>query len=100
MNAVSTLEPASPKPVVVFVDDDAGNRQAFHAAFREHMTVLLASDLHEAWMPLSTQRVHVVIADQRMPSTTGSELLAWVKERAKDAHLTLPPLPANLARAS
>jgi len=28
------------------------------------------------------------------------EALAWVKERAKDAGLTLPPLPANLARAS
>lgn len=80
MNAVSKLEPASPKPVVVFVDDDAGNRQAFHAAFREHMTVLLATDLQEAWMHLAAQPVHVIIADQRMPSTTGSELLAMVKE--------------------
>lgn len=81
MNALSNRELPGTKPVVVFVDDDAGNRQAFHAAFREHMTVLLASDLQEAWMHLAAQQVHVVIADQRMPSTTGSELLALVKER-------------------
>lgn len=81
MNAVAKdLRPVE-LPVVLFVDDDAGNRQAFQAAFRHHMQVLLAADLREAWIQLQAHPVHVVIADQRMPSTTGSELLTMVKER-------------------
>ena len=81
LNAIAHNEQPSAKPVVLFVDDDAGNRQGFQAAFRHQMTVLLAANLHEAWVHLSTQQVHVLIADQRMPTTTGSELLTLVKER-------------------
>lgn len=81
MNAVARdLQPVE-MPTVLFVDDDAGNRQAFQAAFRHHMRIVLAADLQEAWMQLSSQVVHVVIADQRMPRTTGSELLSMVKDR-------------------
>ena len=81
MNAlVRDLRPTE-LPTVLFVDDDAGNRQAFHAAFRHHMQVLLAADLPEAWIKLASNTVHVVIADQRMPRTPGSELLAMVKDR-------------------
>ncbi len=81
MNALAKDFNPADLPVVLFVDDDAGNRQAFHAAFRHHMQVLLAADLHEAWLQLTSHEVHVVIADQRMPNTTGSELLTLVKER-------------------
>lgn len=81
MNALSADSQPDERPLVLFVDDDAGNRQAFQAAFRHRMQVLLAADLHEAWALLSTNRVHVLIADQRMPASTGSELLALVKER-------------------
>ncbi|MBK7384255.1 MAG: response regulator [Flavobacteriales bacterium] len=81
MNALARdLQPVE-LPTVLFVDDDAGNRQAFHAAFRHQMNVLLAADLSEAWEHLGSKTVHVVIADQRMPRTTGSELLTMVKER-------------------
>ncbi|MBL0127430.1 MAG: response regulator [Flavobacteriales bacterium] len=81
MNALARdLQPVE-LPTVLFVDDDAGNRQAFHAAFRHQMNVLLAADLAEAWEHLGSKTVHVVIADQRMPRTTGSELLTMVKER-------------------
>jgi len=81
MNALAQVKQPLEKPVVLFVDDDAGNRQAFQAAFRHDMVVLLAADLQQAWMHLTTSRIHVVIADQRMPRTTGSELLTLVKER-------------------
>ena len=81
MNALSADHQPTELPTVLFVDDDAGNRQAFHAAFRHHMRILLAGDLHEAWIHLATTKVHVVIADQRMPRTSGSELLTLVKER-------------------
>jgi len=81
MNAVRPLQQTDPQPCVLFVDDDAGNRQAFRTAFRHAMTVLVARDLQEAWALLSSNHVHVVIADQRMPGTRGSELLALVRER-------------------
>ncbi len=81
MNAALRDTQPIQRPVVLFVDDDAANRQGFQAAFRHHMTVLLAADLHEAWVHLSSQEVHVVITDQRMPTISGSELLNLVRER-------------------
>lgn len=80
MNALARDPKPDLRPTVLFVDDDAGNRQAFRSAFRDSMIVLVAADLKEAWELLRTHRVHVVIADQRMPNTTGSELLALVKD--------------------
>ena len=81
MTALPLDQQSFERPTVLFVDDDAGNRQAFQAAFRHHMNVLLAKDLPEAWAQLSQQPVHVVISDQRMPRTSGSELLTLVKDR-------------------
>jgi DNA-binding NtrC family response regulator len=81
MSAVKPLPLIAAKPCVVFVDDDAGNRQAFTAAFRHAMTVLPAANISEVWAHLASHHVHVVIADQRMPGVRGSELLALVKER-------------------
>jgi len=81
MSAATPLPLLAPKPSVVFVDDDAGNRQAFRAAFREYMEVWTAASMEEVWALLQSKVVHVVIADQRMPGTKGSELLAQVKVR-------------------
>lgn len=81
MNAVHRLDPEHALPCVLFVDDDAGNRQAFQSTFRGHMRVLLAKDAHEVWAHLAANHVHVVIADQRMPDTRGCELLAQVRDR-------------------
>lgn len=69
------------RTVVLFVDDDAGNRQAFHATFRRAFEVLTASGFEEAWQFLSNRPVDVIITDQRMPGTTGSQLLSLVRER-------------------
>ena len=79
-----TIEPrTSPAsiPCVVYLDDDAGNRQAFHAAFRKEFKVLLAASLPEAWQLIEMHQVHVIIADQRMPGITGSEALSLVRQR-------------------
>lgn len=96
MNAVSRQFEPLDQPTVLFVDDDAGNRQAFYSAFRTELKVLLAADLHEAWGHLTTNTVHVVIADQRMPRTTGSELLAFVKERHPQVRRMLVTAYADL----
>ncbi|HOZ41194.1 MAG: response regulator [Flavobacteriales bacterium] len=81
MNTAHSLPQAAELPRVLFVDDDAGNRQAFKAAFRHAMEVLVASNSMEALTLLERQQVHVVITDQRMPGASGSEFLAAVKER-------------------
>ncbi|WKZ66904.1 MAG: response regulator [Flavobacteriales bacterium] len=96
MNAVARIPDPQELPVVLFVDDDAGNRQAFQAAFRHRMRVLLAADLQEVWAHLSANRVHVVIADQRMPGMNGSELLTLVKERFPQVRRMLVTAYADL----
>lgn len=68
-------------PCVLYLDDNAPNRQAFHAAFRKEFKVLLAKNAQEAWQLLGTNQVHVLIADQRMPDMAGSEVLRLVRER-------------------
>ncbi|MCB0795685.1 MAG: response regulator [Flavobacteriales bacterium] len=70
----------SDQAVVLFVDDDAPNRQAFQAAFRKVFQVLTAGNREEAWAFLRSRKVDVVIADERMPGTAGHELLKQVKE--------------------
>jgi len=68
-------------PTVLYLDDDAGNRQAFQTSFRREFRVLLAADFKEAWDFLGRERVHVMIADQRMPGAVGSDVLHIVRER-------------------
>lgn len=81
MNAAPRLSPVNTRPCVLFVDDDAGNRQAFLSAFRRDMDVHIAKDVKEVWELLASHHIHVVIADQRMPGTPGSRILSMVKER-------------------
>jgi hypothetical protein len=66
---------------VLYVDDDAANRQAFSAAFRRNFVVRTASGMEEAWAWLNRGGLDVLITDQRMPGVTGSELLHLVKDR-------------------
>jgi DNA-binding NtrC family response regulator len=68
-------------PTVLFIDDEAGNRLTFRAAFRMEFNVLLAANLEEAWPLLERNEVHVVICDQRMPVVLGSEALRRIRDR-------------------
>lgn len=68
-------------PTVLYVDDEEGNRQAFISAFRRQFRVFTACSLQEAWEVLTRNEVHVVLSDQRMPGTVGTELLQLVRER-------------------
>lgn len=68
-------------PSVLYLDDNALNRQAFQAAFRTEFMVLLAATAEEAMRILAENDVHVIIADQRMPGMPGTEVLRSVRER-------------------
>ena len=81
MSAAPQLAYSAARPCVLFVDDDAGNRQAFMTTFRRSVDVLLAKDMKEVWEHLASQHVHVVIADQRMPGTPGSRMLTLIRDR-------------------
>lgn len=83
-------------PCVLFIDDDAANRQAFQAAFRKEFKVLLAQDATEAWSLMDTNRVHVLISDQRMPGIAGNELLSMVRERFPSVRRMLVTAYADL----
>lgn len=73
--------PAVPVPTVIYLDDDQANRQAFLAAFRRDLRILLAANVEEVWQHLAQHQVQVLIADQRLPGPQGSEILAMVRER-------------------
>ncbi len=82
MNAIRTHRSGlEPKPTVLYIEDDNGNRQAFHAAFRRDFNVVLASNAAQAWAALESQEIHVVVADQRMPDLQGSHLLHDIRLR-------------------
>lgn len=66
---------------VLYVDDEVGNLTAFKATFRRDFSVHTASSAEEGMTILAQNTVHIVISDQRMPGTTGSQFLAQVKDQ-------------------
>jgi response regulator RpfG family c-di-GMP phosphodiesterase len=61
---------------VLYVDDEENNLVAFKASFRRYFNIYTANSASEAEMILSKNTIHVLITDQRMPETLGTELLA------------------------
>ena len=61
---------------VLYVDDEENNLVAFKATFRRDFKVFTALSAADAKNILAENQIHVLITDQRMPVTTGSELLA------------------------
>ncbi len=75
---------------VLYVDDEENNLLAFKAAFRRNFTVFTALSADEAKITLAANEIHVLITDQRMPGTLGTELLAQaVKENPDQIRILL-----------
>lgn len=70
-------------PAVLFVDDEPKIRKYFLIAFKDYFPILTAGSAREAETILLTEhtRVGVLISDQRMPGTTGVQLLGQIKTR-------------------
>ncbi len=60
---------------VLYVDDEENNLISFRASFRRYFSVYTALSVQEAYAVLSSHEIHVLITDQRMPGTLGTELL-------------------------
>jgi diguanylate cyclase (GGDEF)-like protein len=78
------LEGVRRRPRVLLVDDEPGNLQMLVRALRDEFETVGVES------PLEAQRIlegpmgphiDVVVADQRMPDMTGTELLSWVSDR-------------------
>lgn len=64
---------------VLYVDDEANNLLAFKASFRRIFEVFTAISAAEGLKVLHDNPVHVIIADQRMPQSTGVEFFDIVR---------------------
>jgi signal transduction histidine kinase len=72
------------KAHVLFVDDDESNLIVWRAACTDEFDVLTAGSADEALALMRAHEVFVVFADQRMPYTTGVELLEKVRKEFPD----------------
>lgn len=61
---------------VLYVDDETNNLNSFKAEFRKNFNVFTAGSAKEAEPILAKHIIHVLITDQRMPETLGTELLS------------------------
>ena len=61
---------------VLYVDDEEQNLVSFKASFRRYFEIFTANSANEAQKILKENTIHVLITDQRMPETLGTELLA------------------------
>ncbi len=69
----------TPKPTVLFVDDEERVLRSLEVLFRAHFRVLTTTDGHQAERLVREQRVHVIVSDQRMPVMEGIEVLRRVR---------------------
>lgn len=69
---------------VLYVDDEENNLIAFKASFRRDFTVYTAISADEAKVILADKEIQILITDQRMPGTLGTELLAEAVINAPD----------------
>lgn len=68
-------------PLVLYVDDERGNRVVFEQSLGAELPVRVVATGDDALAVLATEEVAVVITDMRMPGMTGEELLRIVRER-------------------
>jgi signal transduction histidine kinase len=76
--------PNLPHSAVLYVDDDPRNLHAFRLGFKGRFRVLTAASAREALDVLAREPVAVLLADQRMPEMSGSQLCAQAKKQFPD----------------
>lgn len=71
-------------PTVLFVDDEERILRTLQILFRPYCRVLVTTDPAEALRLVQTEKIAVLVSDQRMPQMTGTELLAQVRLASPD----------------
>jgi response regulator RpfG family c-di-GMP phosphodiesterase len=72
------------KHTLLVVDDEPDVADSVHDLLRRRFNVLRARNAEEGFAVLREHDVHVIMSDQRMPKTTGVELLE--KARVRHPH--------------
>ena len=67
------------RPGVLIVDDEPLSLQTLRRTLDEEFEVFTAGSAAEATGILETERIHAVLADQRMPEQTGVAFLTRVR---------------------
>jgi len=74
----------TPTVRVLYIDDEENNLQAFKASFRRQYEIYTAISAAEGLKILQSVNVQVIIADQKMPNTTGVEFFKSITETFPD----------------
>ncbi len=69
---------------VLYIDDELNNLEAFKASFRRQYEIYTALSAAEGLLILQSIDIHVIIADQKMPNTTGVEFFKSITETYPD----------------
>ncbi|MBF0408184.1 MAG: response regulator [Candidatus Riflebacteria bacterium] len=77
-------EISSEKPKILYIDDERPNLIAFRTMLHDTYEVLIALNTDEAFQLLKTQRIPLVVSDQRMPEITGVQFLEKVAREFPD----------------
>ena len=82
---------------VLYVDDEENNLKPFIATFRRNFNVFTALSAKSAEVILDNVKdIHVLITDQRMPETLGTELLEdAVKKYPKQTRIIITAYPED-----
>ena len=70
------------RPTLLLVDDEERILRSLAMLFRPNYEVRATTDAHEALRILDTERVHVVVSDQKMPLMRGADLLKQAREKS------------------
>lgn len=74
----------SPSVRVLYIDDEENNLQAFKASFRRQYEIYTAISAAEGLKILQNVDIQVIIADQKMPNTTGVEFFKSIVDTYPD----------------
>jgi signal transduction histidine kinase len=74
----------TPSVRVLYIDDEDNNLQAFKASFRRQYEIYTAISAAEGLKILQNVNIQVIIADQKMPNTTGVEFFKSITETYPD----------------
>lgn len=69
---------------LLYLDDEVNNLNAFKASFRRDYEIYTAENTLEARKLLQHLDLHIILADQRMPGTTGVEFFNMIKDKYPD----------------
>lgn len=74
----------TPNVRVLYIDDEDHNLQAFKASFRRQYEIYTAISAAEGLKIMKNVDIQVIIADQKMPNTTGVEFFQSITETYPD----------------